>query len=305
MSRRTAVARLGLLLLLAPALRAAPDPSSDCLVCHNNETFALRDADGRVRSMHVDPSRFYNSAHVKLGCAGCHGAMGPGPHGGPGGKAVKLPPEQQALLAGRAPSTGTAAAAACMSCHPEQARQFVHSVHGEALARGNRDVPLCHDCHGSHYISGADELESTVNPTNVPATCARCHANATVMAKHDLERNVVKTFQTSFHGSKRLLGDERAAICTSCHGVHDIRAHDHPLSTVNPSNVASTCGTCHKGATAAFASSFTHTLPESATAPVVYWVGQLYFLALYGTIGLMLLYVVLDIYRRRQSRRHP
>ncbi|MDH3404819.1 MAG: cytochrome c3 family protein, partial [Acidobacteriota bacterium] len=52
-------------------------------------------------------------------------------------------------------------------------------------------------------------------------------------------------YQTSQHGLSVAGGDERAAVCTDCHGVHDIRAPDHPRSPANPANLGATCGRCH------------------------------------------------------------
>ena len=54
--------------------------------------------------------------------------------------------------------------------HATIASQFVDSVHGKALARGNWNAPVCTDCHGVHTIAKtADQLRGP------RAICARCH----------------------------------------------------------------------------------------------------------------------------------
>lgn len=293
--------------LAAGMLRGQDDDTSreaaSCLVCHDNRDFAVRMSDGEVRSMFVDPTRFYRSAHAGIGCGGCHGSVGSGPHGPIDEPA--LSDTQARILAGRRPIQQVAIAA-CMGCHAVEAAQFAESIHAtSAMANPTGDQPLCNDCHTAHYVNGADDLESTVNPQHVAQTCADCHADATTMAHHDVRTDVVTTFETSFHGAKGQLGQEGAAVCTSCHGVHEIRAPKDPKSTVNPANVASACGqeNCHPGATERFAAAFTHELPERPYAVVIQIARKIYVLAIYGTIGIMLLLVLLDFKRRLTARK--
>jgi hypothetical protein len=47
------------------------------------------------------------------------------------------------------------------------------------------------------------------------------------------------------HGMKRVQGDEHVAVCTDCHGVHNILPASDPRSPVHPLNVANTCQQCH------------------------------------------------------------
>lgn len=289
---------------LAPG--QAPDPADEaasCLVCHDNRDFAVRTSGGGLRSLFVDPARFYESTHADIGCAGCHGSVGSGPH------AAVTPPtlsETEAkILAGR-PPIQQVAIASCMRCHEEEGRQFTESIHAtSAMANPTGDQPLCGDCHTAHYVNPTDDLESPVNPGNVVQTCASCHADATTMALHDVRTDVVTTFETSFHGAKGQLGQASAAVCTSCHGVHEIRAADDPRSMVNPANVATACGQpgCHPGATPRFAAAFTHELPERPLGGLVHLVQVLYTIAIFATIGIMLLLVLLDFRRRRQMRK--
>ncbi len=292
--------RVAQVLALWSALSAVAAAGEDtCSICHSNRELATVQADGRAQTLYVDPAAFAQSAHGQLGCDGCHAAMSAGPHG-----AVPEPQVGaiwQAILAPRRAAV-RAAVAACITCHSGVADTFAGSIHAQAAARGNREVPLCHDCHGAHKITRKADLEGTGNQKGVTATCARCHADALKMARYNVKTNVVRTFDASFHGEKSMLGDRRAAICTSCHGVHDIRAPDDPASRVNPSNVASTCGACHQGADERFARSFKHQVPTGATAPLVFYVTWFYRLAITATIGGMLGYILLDMRRRRGRR---
>jgi nitrate/TMAO reductase-like tetraheme cytochrome c subunit len=64
---------------------------------------------------------------------------------------------------------------ACGACHGEIARTYRASVHGQAIAHGVIDAPVCTDCHGDHAILAPKELKSLVNPARVSlVTCGRC-----------------------------------------------------------------------------------------------------------------------------------
>ena len=54
--------------------------------------------------------------------------------------------------------------------------QFMQSIHGQALTRGNGQAPVCTDCHGIHSIKAHLDPDSSVSSLNVArTTCARCH----------------------------------------------------------------------------------------------------------------------------------
>lgn len=295
---------LALVTTVGLAAETPPPEVSDetvaCLVCHSNRDFTWRMPSGETRRLFVAPDRFYASVHGQLPCGECHGELGSGPHTAT--PTVDLPSDLTGLLNGRQ-GARAAATAACVRCHEQAAREYAESVHGQASRRGVLDVPLCGDCHSAHYINPADDLESTVNPGNVPATCAKCHADALVMARHDVKTNVVETFETSFHGRKRLVGDKNAAVCTSCHGVHAIYAPRDPRSTVNPANAVQTCGECHKNASPQFAASFKHTVPSHAVDPLIYNVKHYHHLVLVTVLTVMFLHIFMDIIRRQINRR--
>jgi len=82
----------------------------------------------------------------------------------------------------------------------------------------------------------------------VPAFCGRCHSDAQFMRQYNPSLRVDQEteYATSVHG-RRLseLGDTAVAVCSSCHPPHHIRPPSDPLSSINPLNVAGTCGTCH------------------------------------------------------------
>jgi nitrate/TMAO reductase-like tetraheme cytochrome c subunit len=295
--RRCSLLTLALALGLAPL---AADETAQCLTCHDNANMALRDAGGKVRSLFVDPPKFYGSVHARKGCLACHGNLGLGPHGDALGK---LPPldARYAPLLRHLPRARQVALANCFGCHPTQLDTYQGSVHAQQVAKGSLDAPLCDDCHGAHAITGKEDPESPINPDKVPATCASCHAQRQVMARYDVSTNVVQTFESHFHARKRMIGDTRAAVCTSCHGTHRILGPKDPKSTVNPANVQATCAQdgCHPGKGAAFAASFKHQVPSTAVEPIVYLVKHVHEFMMVLVLGTMFLHIFLDVLRRK------
>jgi len=150
----------------------------------------------------------------------------------------------------------------CMACHstlPEErlatpARLFVATdVHRE---KGF----ACVDCHGgnpasadkrrSHDIGGRESaMAFRGKPTGqtIIATCARCHSDAELMRTFAPKQRVDQAteYAASVHGKQLAAGDHNVATCASCHGAHGVRLVSDAKSPVFPTNVASTCASCH------------------------------------------------------------
>lgn len=140
----------------------------------------------------------------------------------------------------------------CASCHsdPNRMRQyglavgqlaeFRTSEHGILLLqKGDTLAPTCTDCHDAHTILPPTDARSSVYPTNIPTTCARCHADASLMSRYGLPTDQFSLFQASAHGVA-LFGKENFAApsCIGCHGSH---AALPPAVT----EIANVCGRCH------------------------------------------------------------
>lgn len=63
----------------------------------------------------------------------------------------------------------------CGSCHVAEAGNYADYYHGAAYQEGAPDAPACWDCHGTHEMLPADDLESPVHPNNLIETCGKCH----------------------------------------------------------------------------------------------------------------------------------
>jgi len=283
-----------------------------CVACHcREEGFEFIDANGEGRSLYVDDGEFRASVHGQFDCEGCHWEVmtekqRPKP---PDGQVVSEEWLQEFIAP--YPERGRRVLRICASCHRSQAEVYAGSIHAKAVREGIEEAPVCVDCHGTHTIRAEDDLESSVGAANVPATCAHCHADATRMARANVTTATVTSYEESFHGKKSNLGGRRAAVCSSCHGAHEILAPSDPHSRLSKQNRVATCAECHEGASEEFAFSFTHALETREEKPIMFYLKWFYRLAILGTIGGMSAYIGLDLLRRgidqrreRRARHH-
>jgi len=159
-----------------------------------------------------------------------------------------------ALAVGAASAAGPPQST-CVQCHSYAVRgawlnmvpQWKSSIHA---AEGVG----CNDCHGGNPRA-TDFKQAMYNvpgftarwaKRDIPAMCARCHANPVRMRPYSIPTDQYSQYQQSVHG-RRLLqaGDDNVAACTDCHGVHAIRAPDDPESSVFKVNVPKLCAGCH------------------------------------------------------------
>jgi len=202
--------------------------NADCLNCHGEEDL-VTERDGVEVSLYVDGFAHEGSAHGDTSCAQCHTDVTPGRE--------------------RACET-IASPVNCAVCHAAPSEQFSQSTHGTLLAAGDPDAPYCLDCHDKHATQKKSWPTSPTFARNVPQLCSRCHRigeAAAVRIETDVP-DIVQSYVDSIHG-KGLIesGLVVTATCASCHSPHLELPPDDPRSTVNRSNIASTCGTCHHG----------------------------------------------------------
>lgn len=146
----------------------------------------------------------------------------------------------------------------CVECHSHlEARlsapvtQMNDSIHHQ---RGLS----CNDCHGGDPTqedqhASMDASKGYIGrpqPSQIPAFCGKCHADAYFMKKFNpaLRVDQESEYFTSMHGKRLQSGDQHVATCISCHSTHNIRAVSDPLSSVYATNVAETCAKCHANA---------------------------------------------------------
>src|SRR5690242_11639558 len=198
----------------------------------------------------------------------------------------------------------------CAQCHAGVKQVYTESIHGQAIARGNWQAPVCTDCHGIHSIKAPLDPASTVSSQSVAqATCARCHEGVRLTQEFGVPAHRVSTYMDSYHGLASRLGSQVVANCASCHGVHNILPSSDPRSTINRANLVATCGKCHPGVTAKFVAARVHVdqaISEDKGSLGVRWVRRFYLMTILFVIGGMLLHNLLvwrwaALHERRQG----
>lgn len=181
--------------------------NEDCLACHD--------------SFHYD--KFLSSVHRSNLCTSCHADIKEIPH-----------PEKLAPVN-------------CAHCHRLESEVYDSSDHGMAVKWG-APAASCLSCHGNpHELLSARDPQSPVYRLNIPKTCATCHEDQKKMAKYSLlEKQPVKSYLDTVHGKALEKGHIQSAVCSDCHGSHDLHAPTNPKSKIYRSNVPSTCGKCHE-----------------------------------------------------------
>lgn len=191
----------------------------------------------------------------------------------------------------------------CSACHDEVFATYAKSVHGKALLEdGNTDVPVCTDCHRSHDI--ADPKSQRWRLTT-PDACGACHADEERMKKYGLSAAVLKTYLADFHGMSAALYRSQSsepaavvAVCSDCHGVHDIRGAKDVPPEVLKARLVETCRKCHPGASENFPAAWlSHWEPSPTRAPLVWAVGVFYKIFIPFIIGGLILQILLHLWR--------
>ncbi len=196
----------------------------------------------------------------------------------------------------------------CGKCHTDIFNQDQASVHGTALLQeNNHDVPTCTDCHGVHSIPDPRLAQFR---TASPEMCAGCHSNAQLMSKYGLTADVYSLYTLSWHGVDVTVYEanwptiwHESAVCTDCHGVHNILKTSDPASTVNPANLLATCRRCHPTAGPNWTGSWTgHNRVSITRTPFIFYTQAFYDVFIRVVLIVCAVYVGLQFIRATVNR---
>jgi len=222
--------------------------NKDCMRCHERKDIK---ASSDSRSLFVDVSVYASSMHgAKVACSQCHSGV-QSSHARPCDAITKK--------------------VDCAQCHTETGEQYQQSTHGKLFAKNDANAPTCKECHGTHGVKGKNDSKSPTFAINVPMLCARCHQEgkkAAVRYKGN-EHDIIKHYTESIHGKGLAKsGLTVTAKCTDCHTSHREQPKSEATSSVNPSNLPSTCGKCHHGIQEQFEKSIHSKLVSSSGEPL-------------------------------------
>ncbi|MFA6924520.1 MAG: cytochrome c3 family protein, partial [Bacteroidales bacterium] len=134
----------------------------------------------------------------------------------------------------------------CGKCHRNNGKALSHtnlkelnaysdyslSIHGKGLKeKGLLVSAVCTDCHTTHHILKENDMRSSVNPKNIPSTCAKCH------------KSIFNDYVNSDHNIYKNNEKDKFPMCADCHSAHVISRIDNDKFMVE---VTQQCGSCHK-----------------------------------------------------------
>ena len=310
--------------------------NSDCLDCHSDNTLAVTNAAGVAKSLFVDPAILSASVHktnscischadvttkhpddnrvlAPVNCARCHAQQGESYGASVHGLARKAGHEDAATCADChgshdiLPPTSPASplhfvrqAQTCGECHTKEARDVAASIHGKAMATGERDAPTCTDCHSEHKIQALKDG----SPLEISEVCSRCHASVYLDQKYNLPPDRVTTYLESYHGLAAQNGSALVANCASCHGYHKILPSSDPDSMINTNHLVATCGSCHPGADKMFVSGRIHSDMAAKSEgrdladKINWWVRRIYLALIFVVVGAMFVHNALLFHKK-------
>lgn len=177
---------------------------------------------GKPHSLFVDAGKLKHSVHgTMFACVDCH-------------------TDVKSLVHEAAPKK-----IACAQCHADAQTEYDHSTHAK-ITTAKTPAATCADCHGgAHEALAVADARSPVSHANIPSTCGRCHGQKFLMESNGRSAQPFLSYQDSVHGRAVENGSGKAAVCTDCHGTHQILPANEQASPIYKFNVPSTCGKCH------------------------------------------------------------
>ena len=286
----------------AHEILAADDPKSPvhhdnipatCGRCHGQKF--LMESNGESGQPFVSYQQSVHGLAIEKGskkaavCTDCHGSH----------EILPANDEKSPIYKFNVPTT-------CGKCHGAIQQEFMQSIHGQGISRGNGLSPVCTDCHGIHSIKAHIDPNSSVSEQNMArTTCARCHEGVRLSQEFGVAGNRVSTYLDSYHGLASEGGSVVVANCASCHGVHNILPSSDPRSTINRANLGATCGKCHQGVTQKFTQTKVHLdggQSKDMGTIAVRWVRWFYLALIFAVIGVMFLHNAI-IWRNKAAAR--
>lgn len=203
----------------------------DCSICHSETVVDFIQSSHGQLVDRGDPDAPY--------CTDCHG--------------------DHKVLGRRDPNSRTYPTAVpelCGSCHREGEvaarrytgdvkniyKNYTMSIHGKGLIESGLVVTaMCTDCHTSHLELPKSDPKSSVNPKNIPETCAQCH------------HGIYEEYSKSIHFAGNNHTEEKLPTCSDCHESHTIERADMDDFRFS---IMTHCGNCHKDVSESYFETF-------------------------------------------------
>ncbi|MCW5935860.1 MAG: cytochrome b/b6 domain-containing protein [Fimbriimonadaceae bacterium] len=196
---------------------------------------------------------------------------------------------------------------ACADCHSEEADLWASSVHARPDKRPG-DHPTCVRCHSYSDPHGIVPLVNLPKRDRIE-NCGTCHRSEEPMGRYGPSLDAVHSYELSFHGKAFLkFGELHTAVCTDCHGYHDVKHSTDPTSRTFRANLPKTCGqaNCHPGAQMNFAASgANHMYLTINQKPILAGLEMFFKVLTFTVITLLSTGIILDLRRAIAAKEPP
>ncbi len=155
-------------------------------------------------------------------------------------------------------NTQSFAQTSCINCHNQLEDEMKAPTDAVTTDVHLKNGISCHNCHGGNPdVKLEDDDEAAMSTKmgyigvpdrkNIPKLCSKCHSDPQYMRTFNpnLQTDQYQRYLTSEHGMKLAKGDIKVAVCTDCHGKHNIQPANSVTSMVFPTKIPETCGKCH------------------------------------------------------------
>lgn len=136
----------------------------------------------------------------------------------------------------------------CAGCHEDIIEIQSVSVHGEhgVQRQTGLDLPACDTCHGTiHDMVPSSDHASPVHSSRQGETCGICHGSGQPAPPGVRTIRPIEAYTASVHAEEAGNGHGGPG-CSDCHTAHAPLPVTDPTSSIHRSNVAETCGECHR-----------------------------------------------------------
>ncbi len=203
----------------------------DCSICHADE---VNDYNTSVHG-----KLFNKGDHVAPYCTDCHGSHNIMEHTDNDSPTFckKIPD-----LCGECHKEGAPAEVRYSGVEHNIFKNYEMSIHGKGLLKSGLLVTAtCTDCHTSHRELPISDPNSSVNPENIPKTCAKCHLG------------IYEVFEKSVHSPYVTKTDKKLPVCNDCHMSHTIERVEYADFR---QQIIGQCGKCHEDVTETYFETF-------------------------------------------------
>ncbi|OQX18413.1 MAG: hypothetical protein BWK76_07625 [Desulfobulbaceae bacterium A2] len=306
----------------------------NCLLCHKYPGLSRVGENGEMRLLYVNEQIHNKGVHGRVKCEGCHTDITKIPH-----DPVKpvdclvlchiVEPTSEQKFTHKGVETSLEDSVhskkdkggkekpfsedmpTCKDCHDDPMFRPLAFVKKVRTGIAEDALGRCRVCHAKEefidkfYNHITTRMHKSRSPLNIAESCARCHDDPNLVARHKLATTAANSYGQTFHGKAANLLDETVPDCLDCHvpkgkSVHQMYKSSDPRASTHIDNRGKICNSvdCHPGASTKFANYQVHAEFSKKQNPTIYWFTTFFIILTGGTLLPLMAIMFLDLLRR-------